>query len=183
MKLNFVFFIFLMFILLTIHSCIRDDNPLSIEKKIIPHGSCETEGIYIDFADTCSYDFVILFLSEYDSVKIQKTYLGVDLFLYADSGNANYWFDYYKADSLNFSLSSYAPSDSLILVFEFISEEKFYSEKDDLINHRNLHFKKFVFHNKSVMVQVPEKTEQTWVNFFDQFDFIEYVYWIIICSE
>ncbi len=183
MKLHLVFFTFILFVLVLINSCIRDDNPLSIEKKIIPHGSCETEGINIDFADTCSYDFVISFLSEYDSVKIQRTYLGVDLFLYADSGNANYWFDYFKADSLNFSLSSYSHSDSLFLVFSFISEGKFYTEKDDLINHRNLHFKKYVIQNKSVMVRVPENSERTWIDFFDQFDFIEYVYWIGICYK
>ena len=62
-------------------------------------------------------------LSECDSVEIMYAELGIDLFLYADSGNAEYWFEYFKDDSLFYSLSSYTLSDSLILVFIFQNEE------------------------------------------------------------
>ena len=168
--------------ILFLFSCSKDFSPLSNEQQVIFFTcGCDTAGIYIDFADTCSYDFINSLLSECDSVEIMYAELGIDLFLYADSGNAEYWFDYFKDDSLFYSLSSYTLSDSLILVFRFQNEEYYINYKDDIINYRNLHFKEIYIHEKTVVVKVPKNSETFWINYFKQFSFIEFVDILVAC--
>ncbi len=172
-------------ILLFSFSCQKDLSPISTEQQnnipICGNCGCDTAGIYINFVDTCSYDFVISFLAEYDSVIIIDTHLGVDLFLYADSGNSAYWFDYFKDDSLFFSLSSFTRSDSLFLIIRFLNEEYYQNYKDDLTNHRNLYFENFIIHENSVLIQVPKNSESFWINYFSQYVFIEYVDLLVSC--
>jgi len=171
-----------LFLSLLLFSCSTNFSPVSPDQqKITPQCGCDTAGIYIEFVDTCSYDFVISFLAEYDSVTIIDTLIGIDLFLYADSGNTEYWLDYFKDDSLFFSLSSYTQSDSLILIFRFLNEEYYQNYKDNLINHRNLHFEKSYNRVKSVLVKVPNNSEMEWINYFEQFAFIEFVGLLLVC--
>ena len=167
---------------LFVFSCSKDFSPVSNEPQFIflPHGS-DTVGVYIDFTDTCSYDFVISFLAEYDSVEIIEAQLGIDLFLYADSGDAEYWFNYFKDDSLYYSISTYTRSDSLTLIFKFLNEEYYINYKDNLINHRNLHFERIYIYNKTVVLKVPKDSETFWVDYFRQFTFIEFVDLLVVC--
>ncbi len=171
---------FVVFLVLTV-SCKKDTNPVSLQSEMIPSGGCSTEGIDIVFVDSCSYDFAIAFLSDFDSVQIVETYFGINLYLYADSGDANYWINYFSEDSSFLDLSFSTLSDSLFLKFRFLNEEVYLEEKDHLIDQKNLIYQKSVQENKTVFINVPEGSESEWVTYFKKFDFIEYVFWIAIC--
>lgn len=174
---------FLVVFLVLLISCKKDTNPISIQSEKFPIGWCSTVGIEIAFVDSCSYNFATKFLLDFDSVKILKTNFGINLYLYADSGDVNYWKDYFSEDSSFFDLSFYNQSDTLILSFMFLNEEVYLSEKDNLINHRNLFYKWKIEENKTVLIKLPEGSESEWINYFMQFDFIEYAHWIGICND
>ena len=177
-----------LYILASFVSCNRDKSSISFVQEPVltevPIGGFQAKVIYIDFADTSSNDLIISFLSKYDSINILPTYLGVDLFMYADSGDYSYWLDLFRNNSFYFNLSSYYSSDSLILIFRFLDEDYYLKGKDMLIKNKHLHFKNVNIQNKHVLITIPDKSvivtfpdnsENRWINFFRQFDFIEHV--------
>jgi len=125
-------FTILFFLIALIISCSRDTSSLPLSPKNYPVPNCggaKFEGIYLEFADTCSTDFILSFLDSCDSVNASDSYFGIDLFLYADSGNAAFWVGTFKEDSLSFRLRSKTVSDSLILIFRFYPEDTYLNEK------------------------------------------------------
>jgi hypothetical protein len=70
-------------------SCDGRINPVSISLSHPAPGYCVFEGLELQFADTCSYDFATAFLSGLDSVAIKGTQLGGTIYVLADSGDFN----------------------------------------------------------------------------------------------
>ncbi len=176
----------LFFLIALVISCSRDTSPLPLspEMSLRPVcGNAKFDGIYLEFADTCSTDFILSFMDNCDSVKISDSYFGIDLFLYADSGNAAFWTETFKEDTLSFRLRSKSVSDSLILIFRFYPEDKFMNEKNRLINHNHLHYLKSSQQLNAVFVKVPENLNEFWTSYFKQIDFIKLVepVWMICC--
>jgi len=128
-------FIKILLILLSIFiiSCNKNNNPVSNEnnppQNPNPGGTCSFAGIDIEFADSCSYNFIMNFLSGLDSIVILNKSLGSTFYLYADSSGYNYWEDYFKDDSTIQDLYGYKSSDSLIIVIKSTGEKSLEEEK------------------------------------------------------
>ena len=165
-------------------SCSKNDNPVSTEEKIglVPH--CSISGIEIDFADTCSYNFVVQFLSTFDSVTIIETHLGSDFYIYTDSGDFNYWVEYFKNDStIQYLFNVSTTSDSLIMEFVLSGQKSVEEERRRFNEIDHLEIINIVEHTKSAYVVVPEDSEFRWVEKFKDYYFITYVNIIGVCTD
>ncbi len=172
----------LFFLLALIISCSRDTSPLPLSPNIYPVPGCggaKFDGLYLEFADTCSTDFILSFLDSCDSVIVSDSFFGMDLYLYADSGNAACWTDTFNEDRLHFE----TVSDSLILIFRFYPEDTYLNKKDRLINHKHLQYLKSQEQLAAVLVKIPENSEDVWTTYFKQIEFIRRVetFWMICC--
>ena len=169
----------MLFSLFTI-SC--DENPMSNEEEILtPISECSIQGLGIEFEDSCSYDFIIGFLASYDSITIQESFLGSTFYLYADSGNYNYWEDYFANDSTIQNMYGYNSSDSLILVITLTGKKSTEEERQRFLNITNLEIINIEEYPKFVYISVPEATETEWQSLFEEYSFISHVFVIAIC--
>ncbi len=165
-------------------SCRGNLNPVSI---YIPHrtpGSCTSNELELSFQDTCSYNFVINFLSGFDSIKISSTLLGGTIYLLADSGDYNYWYNYFKNDStIQFILSSSTNPDSLVLQM-VLTGKKSIDEETQIFNQiKHLKVINTEETTKLVYLHVPEDFLLKWEEIFSQYPFITRVLIIAICTE
>src|SRR5574338_702620 len=119
--------LFLIFII----SCSEINNPVSNDEKIIPAGGCSIVGVDIDFVDTCSYNFVIPFLSNFDSITIVEAFLGGDFYIYADSGAYDSWKEYFKDDpTIKYFFRINPDSDSLLFLFVLTGQKSIEEERE-----------------------------------------------------
>ena len=163
-------------------SCDGRINPVSISLSHPAPGYCVFEGLELQFADTCSYDFVIGFLSGFDSVTVTRTLLGGTLYLFADSGDFSYWNEYFKNDSaIQYISTAYTSSDSLILKLVLTGKKSIDKEKESLSKIKNLTIIKFEETPKLVYVDVPENNISGWMENFRKYQFILQVMLIGVC--
>jgi hypothetical protein len=181
MKKYFLFIFILVGVLFT--ACSKDNNPLVEEKNIniVSHDSFW--GLEIKFADTCSYSFIKSFLQQYDSIKINYSSLGGSFYLYADSGDYNYWSEYFKNDSTIQNINGFYSADSLILKIEFTGENPLEVERQRFLSINNLTIIKSEKPQQKVSVNVPEKTEAKWEEIFKQYSFVLYVIGLYVCYD
>jgi hypothetical protein len=181
MKKYFLFIFILIGVLFT--ACSKDNNPLIEEENKIVAGHCDFAGLEVKFADTCSYYFIKSFFQQYDSIKITYSSLGGSFYLYADSGDYNYWSKYFENDSTIQNINSFYSADSLILKIDFTGENTLEIERQRLLSISNLTIIKSEKPQLKVFINVPEKTEAKWEALFKQYSFISYVYTIYVCLE
>jgi len=164
-------------------ACGKDNNPLVEEENKNIAGYCSFAGLEIKFADTCSYNFIMSFLEEYDSVKIINSYLGGSFYLYADSGDYNYWSKYFENDSTIQNITVYYSVDSLILKIDFTGKNSLEIERQKFLSISHLIIKNIEKPQQIVFIDVPEKTESKWEALFKEYQFISYVYSIYTCCD
>jgi|GEM_PF-4261301 len=165
-------------------SCSEINSPVSNDDKIIPVGGCSIVGVNIDFVDTCSYNFVIPFLSGFDSITIVETFLGSDFYIYADSGDYNSWKEYFKNDpTIKYLFRINPESDSLLFVFVLTGQKSLKEEIERFEQIEHLEIIKIEEHPKLVSIDVPEKTESEWAEFFKQYAFVSEAYVVAICVD
>jgi hypothetical protein len=175
--------IFLFLALSFLISCTTGQNPLSREEVHRPATNCYITGLKIDFADTCSYDFVMNFLSDYDSVTVTDSYLGDNFYLYADSGDYNYWYNYFAGDSTVQLVHLVRAADSLILKITVSGEKPRGEESQRFQQIRHLQIISIEKYPGHVYVTVPEKSEESWCTYFRQFTFILSAVPVGLCTE
>lgn len=176
----FVISLFSIFVI----SCSEVNNPVLEEEKIIPADGCSIVGVDLNFVDSCSYNFVISFLSKYDSITVIDTYLGSNFYIYADSGDYNSWTEFFKDDStIKYIFRDNQDSDSLFLRFVLTGEKSIQEEKERFEKIDHLEIIKVEEHPKLVSIDVPENTESEWEKYFEQYEFIEEAYVVAICVE
>jgi len=165
-------------------SCSKVNNPVSTEEKIGSVTHCRINGLDINFIDTCSYNFVVQFLSTFDSVTIIETHLGSDFYIYTDSGDFNYWVEYFKNDStIQYLFNVSTTSDSLIMEFVLSGQKSVEEERRRFNEIDHLEIINIVEHTKSAYVVVPEDSEFRWVEKFKDYYFITYVNIIGVCTD
>ena len=163
-------------------SCSEESNPVN-EERIHPISNCSLDGLEIEFVDTCKYDFIISFLSTFDSVSVVDSFLGSTFYFYAESGDTDYWQNYFENDSSIQFFTTYNSSDSLILKIRISGK---YSEELDyerFLEINNLEFLNVEKPENKVYVLVPENTETQWSEYFEQYEFISNAYVIGVCVE
>ncbi len=175
-------FIFLIFTTL-IFSCNKNYSPLEEQENFQNNSECFIDGIEIEFADTCSYNFIIAFVSGFDSIKVTDTFLGSTFYLYADSADANYWLDYFDNDSTIQELVVFDTSDSLVLKIKVNGEKSTEEEQLRFSTIKNLEIIKIKEYPKLIYIDVPENTESYWATLFEQYDFIINVSIMAICFD
>ncbi len=179
-----VFFVPIILISLYFTSCNESNNPVSDKKIEYPVEYCTTDGLEIDFEDTCSYNFVIPFISSFDSVVIGTTHLGAIFYIYANSGDYNYWADYFRDDStIQYIFNLNSSSDTLILKIVTSGEKSIEEEKQRLLHINNLQIINIEEQLKYVIVKVPKDTEFKWEAIFSQYIFISRVFVIGVCTD
>ena len=174
----------IIFSILFLTSCNKDDYPVSTEEIIGPVIHCTIDGLDINFADTCSYNFVMFFLSGFDSVTIIDTHLGSDFYVYADSGDFIYWSDYFKNDStIKYLFNVSSKPDSLIMEFILTGEKSVEEERKRFNEISHLEIINIIEQTKSAYVIVPEGSESRWAEKFKEYNFVSEVYIIGVCTE
>lgn len=182
--MNKYFYLIVLSLSFYITSCSENSNPVKKEEEnITPISNCSIQGLEIQFADTCSYDFITTFLSNYDSVTVMETFLGSTFYLYADSGDYNYWLKYFENDSTIQNIIGYNSSDSLILKIKLTGKKSTEEERQRFLQIKNLEIIKIEEYPKLVYIDVPENKESEWVSFFMQYSFISHVYTIAVCTD
>ena len=183
-KIVFATFILLSFFIV---SCDKNSDPISsVENNPpihYPVGHCSFFGIEIQFEDTCSYNFITTFLSTLDSIVVLDTYLGSTFYLYADSGDYNYWLNYFNNDSTIQNMSGYNSSDSLILVIRLTGQKSQDEEEQKFLEIKNLKIIKIEEYPNLVYIDVPDNTETRWADRLEQYPFILYAYPIYMCTN
>ena len=165
-------------------SCSEINSPVLEEDNVIPTGGCSIVGVDLDFVDSCSYNFVIPFLSNIDSITVVETFLGSDFYIYADTGNYNSWAEFYKNDpTIKHLFQNNQDSDSLILRFELTGEKSILEERERFEQVEHFEIIKIEEHPKLVSIDVPENTESEWEIYFKQYEFIEEVYLVAVCVD
>lgn len=166
-------------------SCSKTNNPIASRNEVNhPAGYCKDLGLQIDFEDTCSYNFVVPFLMSFDSVQIIETDLGGYFYVYADSGNFNYWYNYFEKDSTILFITTFSSnSDSLILKFSMTGQNTIDDEVQRFSSISHLHIINIELHPKTVYVHVPENTESKWEDIFSRYNFITNVMIFGVCFD
>lgn len=162
----------------------RESNPITQDEEIILAGRCYTAGLEIFFVDSCSYKFITNFMSSFDSVVVGNYFLGSDFYLYADSGDYNYWVQYFVNDTTIFNIMNVSASkDSLILKLKSTGEKSIEEESQRLSSIKNLEIIKIEEQPKHVFVDVPENTESKWEAIFKEYEFVSAVYIVGVCCD
>ena len=110
--------------------------------------------------------------------------MGGTIYLFADSGDYNYWYNYFKNDStIQFTFSGSTNPDSLILQM-VLTGEKSIDEETQIFN-RIKHLKVINTEEttKLVYINVPENSVSKWEEIFSQYPFITRVLIIAVCTE
>jgi hypothetical protein len=167
-----------------ISSCSKINSPVSNNETKTPTGDCTIVGVNIDFVDSCSYNFVIPFLSGFDSITIVETFLGSDFYIYADSGDYDSWKEYFKNDpTIKYFFRINADSDSLLFVFVLTGQKSLEEERERFEQIEHLEIIKIEEHHKLVSINVPENTESKWAAFFKLHDFVSETYVVAVCAD
>ena len=166
---------------ITLIFCNKNTSPIEVEHEIDPPTKCWIQGLEIEFSDTCSYSFIITFLSEFDSVQISHTFLGHTYHFVADSGDSDYWFDYFENDSTIQFIGINNTSDTLQLEISVTGQRSFEEELQRFSNINHLVLVDIVEPQNKVYVIVPEDTESEWEKVFTKYDFILQVNIIGVC--
>ena len=165
-------------------SCKGKINPVSINLSHPAPGYCTSQGLELEFADTCSYDFTTVFLAAFDSITIKSTLLGGELYVLADSGDFNYWYQYFKEDSaVLYITESGFSSDSLILKLMLTGKKSLKEEEEILSLVKNLKIINFEKTSKIVEIDVPENNITFWAEKFQKYPFILQVLVIAVCVD
>lgn len=179
-----LFFVKFFFLLLIITSCSEIDTPPSIENPQFPSGGCYIVGVELDFVDTCSYDFITNFISGFDSITVSESFLGSTFYLYADSGDYEYWLKYFDNDPTIDRIDANYPSpDSLILVIKLSGQKSVDEERERFLQIEHLTLLNIDIHRKYLDLDVPENSEERWKTFFEQYSFISYASVIGVCID
>jgi hypothetical protein len=154
------------------------------EDPIILAGGCEPVGVHLKFKDSCSYNFIMNFISEYNTVEILESYLGFVFFIYPDSGDYDYWVNYFAGDRTIKRIDGINPEpDSLILAIKVSGEKTIEEETERFTQIPHLTITQVIHEDNSLVLDVPENSEERWENFFKQFTFIEYSFSVWICTD
>jgi hypothetical protein len=168
-------------------SCSESSNPVKgTTAPIGPHpvSTCSIQGLDLYFEDACSYNFVVSFLSTFDSVTINSILLGYNFYIYADSGDYNYWSDYFKEDStIKYLYKIYTTSDSLLMKIIFTGQKTFEEEKVKFENIHNLKIISTKLQPNVVSISVPKGLESEWAEKFRKYPFITQVYIVSVCID
>ena len=163
-------------------SCKGKINPVSINFSHPTPGYCTFQGLEIEFADTCLYDFAIGFLAGFDSVTVKSTLLGGAIYVLADSGDFNYWYQYFKGDSaVQYITESSSSSDLLKLKLMLTGKKSLIEEEEILSQVKNLSIIYFEKTSKLVDIDVPENNITFWAENFRKYPFILEVLIIGVC--
>ena len=171
-----------LFIIAYFISCSEESNPLK-EEKIHPVSYCSSSEVELEFADSCTYDFVISFLSTFDSVSIFDSYLGSTFYIFADSGDANYWQTYFENDSSIQHFITFNSADSLILEIRLFDKHSEESESQRFSRIKHLNIIRIEKSLNLVYISVPENKATEWTEFFEQYEFIIHAYVIAVCTD
>ena len=155
--------------------CNKNFTPLEIEQEVDPPFSVNSEGLEIAFSDTCSYRFVLNFLSGFDSISISHTFLGNTYHFIADSGDSEYWLGYFENDSTIQFLGINDKNDSLQLKIRVTGERSSHDELERFSNINYLTLIEVEGPLNLIYINVPEDTESEWKKIFSQYRFILHV--------
>ncbi|MBN1408443.1 MAG: hypothetical protein JW956_11670 [Calditrichaceae bacterium] len=166
-------------------SCSKDNNPLDFqeEEKIRPAGYCTIDGLEITFNDTCSYNFIVNFLSGFDSIEMRYLSFGREFDLYADSAGGDYWLKYFKDDSTLQFVNVNRISDSLRIHITTTGEKTLDEELKYFSSINHLQILNVDELQRTAYIGVPVDTEDIWKEKFEEYFFIEQVLIIGICVE
>jgi len=169
------------FISFTLIFCNKNTSPIEFEHEIDPPTKCWNQGLEIEFSDTCSYSFIIAFLSNFDSVQISYTFLGHTYHFIADSGDVDYWFNFFENDSTIQFIGINDTSDSLQIEIEVTGQRSSDEELQRFSDINHLLLIEIEEPLDKVYIIVPEDAESEWEKVFTQYDFIINVYIIGVC--
>ena len=178
------FFLFLVLSIFYFTSCTKDDNPIKYNDgdDIRLSGGCSFSMVIV-FDDTCSYDFILTFISNFDSILVEEISLGSVFYLYADSADKNYWHNFFETDTTIKYISIYTSSDSLIIRVESTGEKSTAEEQLKFSSIRNLELIKLKVLPKTVYIEVPDNTENEWIEIFESYPFISSVFMVGVCHD
>ena len=181
--MKMIFFIVITFISVLIISCSEINSPPTNENTQNPFFGCQIMGIELDFVDTCSYDFINQFISQFDSVTVAGSFLGSTFYLYADSGNYENWLHYFENDTTIDRIDAYYPAqDSLILVVKLTGQKSVDEETLRFSQIPHITIQSIEVHRKTLFLEVAENSEERWKLIFEQYPFISFVNIIAICT-
>jgi hypothetical protein len=124
---------------LFIISCSEINYPPENNPPIIPAGGCSIQGVEVSFFDTCSFDFIMNFISGFDSVTVTESFLGGVFYLSADSGTYEYWLDYFDNDLTIERIDAIYPKpDSLILAIKVSGQKTIEEEKERFLQIKHI---------------------------------------------
>ena len=166
-------------------SCSNTNNPVIVEDNSHhPISYCSFSGLEIDFTDTCSYEFVISFMVDFDSITISSTNLGSTFYVYPDTGDYNYWLDYFaNYSTVDRIFRNLDNPDSLILEIHVSGKKSIEEEKERFLQIDHLEILSIENDSKSIYVTVPENTEPEWEEYFKQYSFITDTFIIAVCTD
>ena len=170
--------------LLLFISCSEERNPVSNEEHpiLIHHSSYST--FEFQFEDTCSYNFVISFFEQFDSVQVQAAYLGGYFYVYADSGDYNYWYDYFDDDSTIQSIYvENSVSDSLLLKLCLTGKKSSDQQRSELLNTKHLQIINFEESPKLIYLHFSPSIEHNYEEIFSKYKFIININLIVAVTE
>ena len=173
-------------VFLLVVGCRDNIIPIAPQEQILIDGGggCSVYGIDVSFADTCSYGFALLFLSAFDSVNIEETYLGSEFYIYADAGNFEYWNNYFMNDlTVKYMFNQSIGQDSLILKFVLTGEKSIAEETERFNNIEHLQIIKIEKQDNHAFVAVPKDTEEDWTAKLMEYPFVRNVQVITVCTN
>lgn len=166
----------------SLYACRGNINPVEVNLSRPLPGYCSILGLDIEFADTCSYDFVAKFFSGFDSVEIKSTLLGGAVYVHANSGDFNYWYQYFEEDSaVQYITASHTYSNALILKLMLTGKRSLNEEEEILSQIKYLRIINFEQTSKLVEINEPENNFTYWADNFRKYPFILQVLAIGVC--
>ena len=169
---------------LFIISCREINYPPENKNPIIPAGGCSIQGVEVFFSDTCSYDFIMSFISGFDSVTVTESFLGSVFYLSSDSGTYQYWQNYFDNDLTIESISGLYPKpDSLILAIKVSGQKTVEEEKQRFLLIEHLTIIDILTFERSLFLNVPEGSEEEWRLAFEEYPFIRFANVVIVCTD
>jgi hypothetical protein len=165
-------------------SACKDDEEVIQPVKFPEQGGCSYVLSEIYFADTCSYDFAVNFLSNQDSIEIKDIFMGKTFIVRSDSGDYMYWYNIFINDPgiSSFMLAS-TTTDSLTLHLQMKGDKPASDEEARISSIPHLTLLSIEENEKYISVILPTESLTKWENYFKEFPFIEKVISLYICAD
>ena len=162
------------------------ENIITPEEAILNlNETCPFTGFEIKFADTCSYGFAVNFLNQLDSVEILDITFGGKFYVEADSGDVNYWREYFQNGTTIEYIRGVGGSleDLLLLEIWVTGETPIGEETSKLSSTRHLNVINFKKDDNIIYLWLPEDKAGERKLYFEQYGFIRSVSGVYACGE